>query len=403
VKNELISFQRALDLTLNRITPLETIVIPVSESLNYIAAEPVAAVVDSPSTNVSTKDGYAVRSMEIAEASPEAPIRLTLLGVTAAGQNQPYTVEPGTAVRILTGAKLPQGADTVVAEEFTALTDKTVSICRQTESGRNILSKGGDVSCGEILIQAGDKLKPGKIGLLAAGGHEYVRAFRKPRVALIATGDEILLPGQPLTEGKLYASNLLTLNAWCRKYGMITELEVIGDDEHLLREKLKQAIDSHDAVITSGGAWTGDRDLMDRVLNDLGWEKVYHRVRLGPGKAVGFGFLSEKPVFILPGGPLSNLVAFLQLSLPGLLKLSGHLEPGLMQLPAKLSEPVEGQSNWTQAIFGFLSEGCSEICFCPSKGMSRLNKMAGAQGLLLVPEGVSKFQAGECVTVQLLR
>jgi len=402
VTNRLISFQRALDLTLNRTSPLETIVIPVSESSDYIAADNVTAVVDSPSANVSMKDGYAVRSVEISGASSQSPVRLTLLGITAAGQKPPYAVEPGTAVRILTGAEIPKGADTVVAEEFTARVGNTVTINRKAEPGRDILLKGSDVDKDEIVINAGDKLKPGNIGLLAAGGLENVRVFHKPRVALIATGDEILLPGQPLTEGKLYASNLLTLNAWCRKYGMMTELEVIGDDEHLLRKKLKQAIDRHDAVITSGGAWTGERDLIGRVLNDLGWEKIYHRVRLGPGKAVGFGILEDKHIFILPGGPPSNLVAFLQLALPGLLRLSGHNNPELPKVQAILRQTIKGQAGWADAVFGMLENENGTTGFYPITGKSRLSNMARAEALLLIPEGIAQVSTGQTVNVQLL-
>ncbi len=402
VTNRLISFQRALDLTLNRTSPLKAIVIPVSESSDYIAADNVTALVDSPSADVSMRDGYAIRSPEISEASLETPVRLSLSGMNAAGQERSARVLPGTAVRILTGAKIPKGADTVVAEEHTTLMEKTVSFFRPAEPGRNILPKGSDVALDEILVRAGDRLKPGKIGLLAAGGLENVRVFNKPKAALIATGDEVLLPGQPLVEGKLYASNLLTLNAWCRKYGMTTELEVIGDDEHLLRKKLKQAIRGHDAVITSGGAWTGDRDLMVRVLDDLGWEKIFHRVRLGPGKAVGFGILKNTPIFILPGGPPSNLVAFLQLALPGLLRLAGYKNPKLPETQVILQEMVKGQADWTDAVFGRLENENGSTGFHPITGKSRLSNMARAEALLLLPVGITQVSNGQSVNVQLL-
>jgi molybdopterin molybdotransferase len=381
---------------------MKTIVIPLSESSDYISADTVIALVDSPSADVSMKDGYAVRSAEIIGASPQSPVTLALSGIIAAGHNPSHVIDPGTAIRILTGAKIPKGADTVVAEEHTALADKTLSICRQVDPGQNILDRGSDVARDEILVRTGDRLKPGKIGLLAAGGHENIRVFNKPRVALVATGDEILLPGQPPVEGKLYASNLFTLNAWCRKFGMMTKLEVIGDDEYLLRKTLKQAIRCHDAVITSGGAWTGDRDLVVRVLDDLGWEKVYHRVRLGPGKAVGFGILGDKPIFILPGGPPSNLVAFLQLALPGLLQLAGYKNPKLPETQVILQETVKGQADWTDAVFGRLENENGSTGFHPITGKSRLSNMARAEALLLLPVGVTQVSNGQSVNVQLL-
>jgi molybdopterin molybdotransferase len=381
---------------------MEAIGISVAESSDYITFDTVTALVDSPSTDVSMKDGYAVRSIEIADASPRSPARLALSGTTAAGQISSYAVGTGTAVRVLTGAKIPTGADTVVAEEYTSLTDNALSVRRHADPGQNILPRGSDVARDEILVRTGDRLNPGKIGLLAAGGHNHIRVFNKPRVVLIATGDEILLPGQPPVEGKLYASNLFTLNAWCRKYGMMAKLEFIGDDEDLLRKTLEQAVHSHDAVITSGGAWTGDRDLIARVLDDLGWEKVYHRVRIGPGKAVGFGLFGNIPIFILPGGPPSNLVAFLQLALPGLLRLAGYNSPELPEVQAVLKETVKGQLDWTDAVFGSLENDNGRTCFRPITGKSRLSNMARAEALLLVPEGIDQIPNGQTVTVHLL-
>ena len=151
-----------------------------------------------------------------------------------------------------------------------------------------------------------------------------VPVFRKPVVGIIGTGDEIVEPGNPLAEGKLYASNIITLAGWCNRYKMKTRMTIVKDDYDALFNALKILSEETDAVITSGGAWTGDHDMVAQVLEGLGWEEVFHRIRIGPGKAVGFGMLNKKPVFILPGGPPSNLMGFLQIALPGLLALSGH-------------------------------------------------------------------------------
>ncbi|UCD33143.1 MAG: molybdopterin molybdotransferase MoeA [Desulfobacterales bacterium] len=398
-----IGFQTALESTLKTIKPLDVVARNLAESIGFVCAEKLHACVDSPSVDVSMKDGFAVNSSDVSGATPEKPVRLALVGITGAGQKDRFVVAPGTAVRILTGARIPEGADTIVAEELTAHSTEEVSIYKPAELGYNILAKGSDVARGEIIVQDGSFLTPGNIGLLAAGGIESVRVYRRPRVALIATGDEMVLPGQPLSEGSIYASNLLTLHAWCRRFKMITGLDIAPDKEDMLKEKLFQMALSHDALITSGGAWTGDRDLMEKVLNALGWKMIYHHVRLGPGKAVGFGMLNEKPVFILPGGPPSNLVAFLQLALPGLLKLSGYLKPGLPQITAMLEETLEGQNDWTQAIFGFLKHGHQEPTFRPANSFSRLKNMADAQALLLIPEGVSSYRKGEVVSFQMLR
>jgi len=392
-----ISFAGALRKTLEHIHPGERVDMPVSDCEGYITARQIFALVDSPSTDTSLKDGYALRAEDSAKASGVGPQPLLVAGYVAAGQLDIGTLKPGTAFRILTGARLPEGADTVVAEEFVTRSGDYLTITKSTEKGRNILPGGSDITTGELLLDAGRRLTPGRIGLLAAGGHHLAGVYRKPAVALIATGDEVLLPGERLSAGKLYASNLLTLNGWCRHFGFSTSTEVIGDNADTLRERIRHALETSDALVTSGGAWTGDKDLMATVLDDLGWEKVYHRVRLGPGKAAGFGMLNGKPVFVLPGGPPSNLVAFLQLALPGLQKLCGHNAPGLVQIPAVLKEPVSGPRDWTQAIFGTLERGDTLLFQPHGRPMSRLKSMAEAGALLLIPEGTTAFSENQTV------
>jgi molybdopterin molybdotransferase len=398
-----ICFSRALRETLAHIHPGETVRLPARACEGHVTSEKLYSLVDSPSTHTSLKDGYALRAADGKLVSGAGPQPLPVTGSVAAGQMESGRLQPGTAWRILTGARLPEGAETVVAEEFVTRTGDLLTLNKVTAKGRNILARGSDVARGELLLDAGRHLTPGRIGLLVAGGHHQVTVYRKPAVALMATGDEVLLPGEPPVNGKLYASNLLTLNGWCRHFGFTTTLGVSGDKASLLREKIQRAMATHDALVTSGGAWTGDKDLMAKVLDDLGWQKVYHRVRLGPGKAVGFGLLNGKPVFILPGGPPSNLVAFLELALPGLQKLGGCRTPGLAEVPAVLKEPVSGQSDWTQVLFGTLKHGGQILAFQPDgRPASRLKSMADAEALLLIPEGVDAFSANQKVTIQTL-
>ncbi len=399
---DFIGFQEAFDLTIKSVHPLDTSEIPLSDSLGFVSAGDVRAKVDSPSADVSMKDGYAVRWTDIRGATQQTPVRLRITGLAGAGQGRILSVSPDMAVRILTGARLPTHADTVIAEELISHDNGYIEIKEPFPWGQDILSRGSDIAKGEAIVESGTELSPGDVGLLAAGGHHVVGVYRKPAVALIATGDEIVLPGQPLDEGKLYASNLMTLHAWCRRYGMTTKVEVIPDKKSLLKEKLTQAVNGYDAVITSGGAWTGDRDFMAGALSDLGWKVIYHRVRLGPGKAVGFGLLQEKPVFILPGGPPSNLVAFLQLVLPGLLKLSGHNGTGLSQVSAILEDSVKGQYDWADVTFGRLENVDYIAHFHPLKAHSRLKNMAEADALLKIPEGITHISDGQVVTVDLL-
>ena len=204
---------------------------------------------------------------------------------------------------MLTGAQLPLGADAVVSTEFATTEGNTVVIVNSAERNRNVLARGSDTTCGQPLAAAGTLLRPADLGLLAAAGHDRLLVSKRPRVAILATGDEVLAPGQPLRPGKLYASNLVTLAAWCISNGMTVTTAVVPDNEEDIRSRLVLSAQYHDAILTSGGAWKGERDLVVRLLDELGWEKAYHRIRIGPGKAVGFGLFDEKPVFCLPGGP----------------------------------------------------------------------------------------------------
>jgi molybdopterin molybdotransferase len=205
-----------------------------------------------------------------------------------------------------------------------------------------------------------------------------------------------------LEEGKLYASNLVTLESWCHYFNMQVTTWVVKDQPDALRAYLQESISECDALLTSGGAWKGDRDLVVGVLDELGWEKFYHRVRIGPGKAVGFGNYRGKPVFCLPGGPPSNYMAFLNLALPGLLKLAGRFRTSLPVVPAKLSREVYGRIDWTQFILGKIEKGPGCLIFRPSEMTSRLQMIAQAEGILMIPEGIDHIAAQENVSVQML-
>ena len=303
----------------------------------------------------------------------------------------------------MTGARIPDGADAVVAEEYAATNADTISFFRDAEPGRNILPKSSDVALDQIVARRGERLSPGLVGLLAAAGHDRLPVVRSPDVAIVATGDEVVAPGQPLPEGKLFASNITTLAGWCRRYGMRTQLAVVKDQADRISDTLSQFVAQSDAVITSGGAWTGDRDLVAQILERLGWQQAFHRIRIGPGKAVGFGTLQEKPIFILPGGPPSNLMGFLQIALPGLLKLAGHQYCGLPVINVRLACQFTGRfADWTQFTYGTLEASPEVQIFHPLVGKSRLRSMAEAQAVVAIPEGQTLLAANSVVQAQLL-
>lgn len=398
-----LGLDEALALTLEHLAPLPPETVALDKAIDRVAAADHHALVDAPSADVSLMDGYAVRSESVAGASPERPVRLLLEGVAAAGMPSLCRVEPGWTVRVLTGATIPEKADTVLAEEFVRVEGNGVIAEHNAEKGRNIVRAGADVTRGGLLVCRGSRLSPGLVGLLAAGGHDRAAVYGNPRVALIATGDEVVAPGRPLPEGKLYASNLVALDAWCRRYGWATRRAIVRDDPAELLESLAAAAATSDAVVTSGGAWSGNRDLVARMLERLGWQKVFHRLRIRPGKGAGFGLLDGKPVFILPGGPPANLIAFLQIALPGLHRLAGREQPGLPRAAMRLAAAINGGNPyWTRFVFGVIENSAELPLFHPLQNSSRLRSIADAQALAAVPEGIDRIAPGTVIPAQLL-
>ena len=404
MKKMSLGLEEALSITLEHIKPLAVENVKLAECTDRVAASDLYALVNSPSMDSSLKDGYAVLSHEVADATPEMPVRLKLAGHLAPGGTKDIELKSGTTIRVLTGARIPAGADAVLTEEFAKPEGNDILAMNFAEPGRNIMRRGSDVESQTCIIKKGQQLSPGIVGLIAAAGHSMVPVFKNPTVAIIGTGDEIVAPGDPLSEGKLYASNILTLHAWCNRYKMKTVMTVVHDDFDTLTKTFKTQSAGADAIITSGGAWTGDRDMVAKVFEGLGWQQYFHRIRIGPGKAVGFGMLDKKPVFILPGGPSSNLMGFLQIALPGLLALAGHANSHLPRISARLAADLKGRErDWTDFFFGRLEEVDGFPVFHPLKGSSRLRDIAEAEAIASIPEEQESLSKGSLISVQLLK
>ena len=225
-----VGYQEALEMTLGHLSPLSSETVPLEACVGRIVACEMISQVDSPSVDASMKDGFAVRSKDLHNASADHPVQLKVIGSLAAGASSVQAVQPGTAIRVLTGAKIPVNADAVLSEEYAQVQGDLILAVKDAESGRNILPRGSDVGLGQPVLKPGDLITPGQAGLLAAAGHSKVDVIKNPEISIIATGDEVVVPGKPLGEGKLYASNLITLNAWCRRYNLHSRLSVLKDD-----------------------------------------------------------------------------------------------------------------------------------------------------------------------------
>ncbi len=397
-----IGFREALALTLARVSPLPAEERPLVTAIGRSLAAEVFARVDCPLLATSRRDGYAVFSEDLRYASPEQPVRLRLAGHSGAGDPHGGRIERGQAHRVTTGAPLPEGADAVLSEEYAVVEDGSV-LCRNTaEPGRNVLPRGADVRAGERIACKGARLSPALLGLIAASGHARVPVVGNPRVAVLAAGSELALPGEPLAEGKLYASNLVQITAWLSRFGFPSRSGVVPDRRAAIAAALEQALSRCDALITCGGAWGSERDLTWRAALELGMEGVYHRVRMSPGKPVGFGLIAGKPLFLLPGGPAANETAFLALALPALLRMRGDDLPAFARIRVRLLEAVGGERGWTRFVPVRLVAGEETPLAFPLRGASVLRSLADKQGLLVLPEERAGAAAGEIVGADLL-
>ncbi len=397
-----IGFKDALDLTLSSVSVGKTELLPLSRLTGKILAEDVVARVDCPSVSSSRKDGYALVSSDVSEACSQAPVTLKVVGSLVAGSSREFKIKRGQAVRITTGAPLPGGADAVLSEEFCRRKENAIVAHNTAEAGRNIHARGRDIRQGETVAQKGSKLTPARIGLLAAAGLAGALVYKPPQVSVIATGDEVVLPGDRLRKGQLYASNMVTLCAWLSLIGLDYTAQRVSDCKEDLEHAITTILPNVDAILTSGGAWGSERDLILDVVQSLNWQGIYHRVRMGPGKPVGFGLVDKKPFFCLPGGPPSNEMAFLQLAIPALLKLKGDHPIFFPVAPARLAETVKGKNDWTEFIHARLEYRQNELWVYPVLLKSTLKSMAIKEALIVIPEDRDKIDAGETIDIQLL-
>lgn len=404
-RNHFIGLPDALDLIRHSLHPLGEEDVTLNAAGGRILAADVRARVSSPTVNVSLKDGYAVMSRDTIDAGPGSPVELELIGEAFAGSFLSTPLTRGTAAKILTGGPVPGAADAVVANEFADLSaEGKIRVRGKVEAGADILPEGSDIRAGETISRKSDGLFPGRVGMLAAAGIDTVRVYRRPSVAVLGTGDEVVAPGKALEPGQLYASNLVTLAAWLQKFGFSSDTRLVSDHRAQIKKEILALLEARDALLTSGGLWGSERDHIVSILDEIGWQKIFHRVRLGPGKGAAFGLWQEKPVFCLPGGPPSNEMAFLQLALPGLLLRAGDRRAPFASMPARLTCDFQGRErSWSQfehATLGRNHDG--ELTVTPHKPKSRLSGMAMTTCLFPVREGELQFRKGDIVEIQIL-
>ena len=397
-----IGFEDALSIVRDNLSPLSPVEVSILDAGGLAAYEDVIARVDCPSLSSSMKDGFAVVSSDLSSVRDDSPKRLSITGMAAAGTRSSLEVRPGTTVRIMTGAPVPQGANAVLSEEYTRTEGETVLCFKEAEPGRNVLLRGSDVKVGEPVAQKGQFLSPAATGFMAAAGIDRTRVVPLPKVGVVATGEEVVMPGSPLQPGELYASNLITMVCWLKHFRMKTLTTSAPDREADIRTAIESVTKDVDVVLTSGGAWRSERDLTIRVLEEMGWKLLFRGVRMGPGKAVTFGILDGIPVFCLPGGPPSNEMAFLQLVLPALMIMGARAKAPFRYQMARLADRVTGDKTWTQFIYADLTERGDAWWAVPLRLKSRLRSQAYARAVIRIHEGRESLEEGSRVSVQVL-
>lgn len=385
--------------------PLEAERVPLLETLGRVLAEDVYADMDIPPLANTAMDGYAVRAADTVGASPDHPVRLRVIYDLAAGYTTDVAVTPGTAIRIMTGAPIPPGADAVVQFEDTAQEGEWVQVLKAVTVGKNVRQAGEDVQKGALILPRGSEIRPQEVGMLAALGHKEVWVHRRPRVAVLATGDEVIEIDAPWQPGKIRNANSYSNAAQVLRYGGIPLLLGIArDDVAELTAKIRAGLEQRaDLFLTSGGVSVGDFDVVKKVLAAEG-EMAFWRVRMKPGKPLAFGRLRDVPLLGLPGNPVSAMVAFELFARPAILKMLGKTRLKKPTVEATLLDEVRRKDNRRHYLRVMLEkQGDGYVArLTGDQGSGILLSMVRAQGLAVIPEDVDHLPAGSRVSVLML-
>ncbi len=412
----MLSVEEALERILAHFHVLESEERPLLDALGQVLAEDATARHDIPPLDNSAMDGYAIQAASVVGASENSPVMLKVVGAVAAGQLPSDTVGPGTTVRIMTGAPIPPGADSVVPFEETDEVERRdsgdsldqIGVKIPIRLGADIRPAGQDVRRGDTVLTKETTLRPAEIGVLASLGLETVTVVRRPVVAILATGNELLEAGADYAEGKIYDSNSYSIAAGVLRYGGIPKLLGIARDNlDSMNAKLKEGLDS-DMLITSAGVSKGDYDMVKDVLAQHG-EIDFWSVRMRPAKPLAFGVLRtdegrEVPHLGLPGNPVSAMVAFEQFARPAIRKMMGKSGLRKPRITAVLDEPIyntDGRRVYARAVIS-KENGAYHARLTGNQSSNLLTSMASANGLAVCPEDLPMKKAGDVVEVLML-
>jgi len=415
----MISVEEALDKVLSYVDVLESERKPILDCLGQVLAEDVYSTIDIPPLDNSAMDGFALRAEDTRGASESSPRHLAVVGEVAAGSMPTKEVGPGTTIRIMTGAPLPEGADAVIKFEDTDEVNRKssrkdlsqIGILCEAKKGLNVRRRGEDIARGNMVLQEGTVLRPQEIGVLASLGLSTALVIRRPIVAILATGDELIGVDQPLLPGKIYDSNTYTIAAEVSRYGGIPRILGIGRDSvQSLNEKIDEGLDA-DMLVTSGGVSKGDYDIVKDVLAEQG-EIGFWTVRMKPGKPIAFGVIEKikgrkkrkVPHLGLPGNPVSSMITFEQFARPAILKMIGKKVLAKPTIRAIIDGDItntDGRRVFARVVVTRRS-GQYYASLTGPQGSGILTSMVKANGVAVIPESSKGVKTGDMVDVQML-
>jgi len=378
---------------------------PLLEALNLPICEDVVAPMDLPSFDNSAMDGYAVYRQDVVSASEDHPVHLPVVGEMAAGQTRHLALSPGTTVRIMTGAPVPQGADAIVPVEWTDGGVATVRITRAPQPDQHVRHKGEDVRSGDVLLEDGTILGPRQLGLLASIGRAQVRSRPRPRIVILSTGAELREPGSPLGHDSIYDANSYMLAAAARTAGAIAyRVGIVSDDPGEFGDALSDQLVRADLVVTSGGVSKGAYDVVKEVLSGLGTVS-FGEVAMQPGKPQGFGFVGEDatPILTLPGNPVSSYVSFEVFVLPAIRRMMGRRPYRRPTVTALCSKGFSSAPEREQYVRARLENDGGTLRVAPvgGHGSHLMGDLSEADALIVVPAQTSWVEGGSEVQVLL--
>lgn len=400
--DERISVEEAQARTLARVSVLGEEVIGLEQSLGRVLARDVTSDIDVSPFDNSSMDGFAVRCADLAGASPDAPVRLTVIGGIGAGNTFGRALEPGQTLRIMTGAPVPAGADAVVKYELVEGDGSQgfVSFTAPATCGDNIRHAGEEFHAGDVVLSAGEVISPYAMGMLASAGALELRVYRKPVVGVFTIGSELVSPGERPTPGKIRDSNTACLVGLVEQAGAVARTyPIVADDRDAIASVLTRALAECDMVVSAGGASKGDFDYINPVIDELG-EVVYAYISLRPGKRQTMGVIDGKPVFGLSGNPAAAAVGFELLIRPALRLMGGYPDAARPVVVARLAAPLRKKEDRRFYDRGELSRDASgELIVTPYRSQSSalLGGLARCNCLMVIPEQCTGLPAGEPV------